>query len=167
MNEPIFEIYQGAHGKFKFRLRAINNKIVAIGEGYKTKSGCISGINVIKEYHDAAIKDLTIGETTLILDMPPRRVKKGSNIAFSGRLCGNALGQGVVKAKISIYESDGPLFKGTYLASGTTNLNGEFNIKWIAKKMDWWDNSVEIYANFEGTSSLKPAISENHAIYTC
>ena len=86
MNEPIFEIYQGAHGKFKFRLRAINNKIVAIGEGYKTKSGCISGINVIKEYHDAAIKDLTIGETTLILDMPPRRVKKGSNIAFSGRI---------------------------------------------------------------------------------
>jgi len=167
MNEPIFEIYQDAQGKFKFRLRGINNKIVAIGEGYKTKARCIHGINAVKEYHDAAIKDLTIGETTLILDVPPRRVKKGSNIAFSGRLCGNGQGKGVVKAKISIYESDGPLFKGTHLASGNTNLNGGFNIEWIAKKMDWWDNSVEIYANFEGTPSLKPSISEKQSISLC
>lgn len=167
MNEPIFEIYQDAQGKFKFRLRGISNKIVAIGEGYKTKARCINGINAVKKYHDAAIKDLTIGETTLILDIPPHNVKKGSGIAVSGRLYGNGLGQGVVKAKISIYESDGPLFKGTYLASGTTNLNGGFNIEWIANKMDWWDNSMEIYANFEGTSSLKPSISEKHAISIC
>ena len=167
MSEPIYEIYQDAQGKFKFRLRGISNKIVAIGEGYKTKSGCINGINSVKEYNDAAIKDLTIGETTLILDILPSRVKKGSSIAFSGRLYGNELGQGAVKAKVNIHESDGELLKETQVASGVTNLNGDFNIKWIAKKMDWWDNSIEIYANFEGTSSLKPSISEKHSISIC
>ncbi|MGD9131662.1 MAG: DUF1508 domain-containing protein [Candidatus Bathyarchaeota archaeon] len=167
MDKPIYEIYQDAGGKFRFRLRGVTNKILAIGEGYKTKDRCINGINAVKQYHDAAIKDLTIGETTLILDTPPRSVKKGSSIAFSGRLCGNGLGKGVVEARISIYESDSPFFDGTHLASGTTGLNGGFNIEWIAKKMDWWDNSVEIYAKFEGMPPLKASISEKHSISIC
>jgi len=167
MIDPIFEIYQDAPGKFKFRLRATNNEIVVIGEGYKTKSECINGINALKEHHNAAIKDLTIGETTLVLDVPPRRLTKGSTIAFSGRLYGNDRGQGAAKAKIVIYETDGALLKETQIASGNTNLNGDFNIEWIAKKMDWWDNTVEIYANFEGTSSLKPSKSETHSISLC
>ena len=149
MNQPIFEIFQDVYGKYKFRLRAVNNEIVAIGGGYKTKSECIKGVNAVKEHHDAPIKDLTIGETTLILNIPPRRVEQGSRVGFSGRLYGNGLGQGVPKAKISIFESDGSLLKPTHLVSGTTNLNGDFNIKWDAMKMDWWDDSVEIYANFE------------------
>ena len=167
MNQPIFEIYQDGYGRYKFRLRGTNNGIVAIGEGYKTKSECIDAVNSVKELHEAPIKDLTIGETTLILNMPPRKVEKDSSIGFSGRLYGNSLGQGVHGAKISIFESDGSFFKPTYLASGTTNLNGDFNIKWNAKKMDWWDDSVEIYANFEGTSSLKPSFSEKYSISIC
>lgn len=167
MNQPIFEIYQDVYGKYKFRLRGTNNKIVAIGEGYKTKSKCIDAVNSVKELHKAPIKDLTIGETTLILNIPPSRVEKGSSVGFSGRLYGNGLGQGVPKAKISIYENDGSLLKPTHLASGTTNLNGDFDIKWTAKKMDWWDNSAEVYANFEGTSSLKPSVSEKHSISIC
>ena len=167
MSEPIYEIYQDVHGKYKFRLRATNSEIVAVGEGYKTKSECINGINAVKEHHNAAIKDLTIGETTLVLDIPPSKLKKGSSIAFTGKLYGNDLGQGVVKAKINIFESDGALLKRTHLASGTTDLNGNFNIKWISKKMDWWDNSIEIFANFEGTSTLKSSISEKRSIFLC
>ena len=167
MNQPIFEIYQDGYGRYKFRLRGTNNGIVAIGEAYKTKSECIDAVNSVKELHEAPIKDLTIGETTLVLNISPRRVEKGSSVGFSGRLYGNELGQGVPRAKISIYENDGSLFKPTYLASGNTNLNGDFDIKWAAKKMDWWDDSVEVYANFEGTSSLKPSISEKHSISIC
>ena len=138
-----------------------------MGGGYKTKSECINGVNSVNEHHDAPIKDLTIGETTLILNIPPRRIEKDSNVGFSGRLFGHGLGQGVPKAKISIYESDGSFLKPTHLVSGTTNLNGDFDIKWTAKKMDWWDNSVEIYANFEGTPSLKPSISQKHSLSIC
>ncbi|MFX0094081.1 MAG: hypothetical protein ACFFBD_20250 [Candidatus Hodarchaeota archaeon] len=118
----------------------------------------------MKEYHDAEIRDFTIGETTLILDEPQYSVEKGSTVTFSGRLFGNAYGDGVVKAIINIYESDGPLLKDAYLASGNTNIMGEFNIDWVAKKMDWWDNSVEVYAKFEGVSSLKPSYSKRKVI---
>ena len=167
MKQPIFEIFQDVYGKYKFRLRCTNDRIVAIGEGYKKKSDCIEAVNSLKELHQAPIKDLTIGETTLILNTPPHKVEKGSNVGFSGRLYGNLLGKGVPRAKINIYENDGSLFKPTHLVSGTTNLNGDFDIKWTAKKMDWWDDSVEIFANFEGTSSLKPSISEKHSISIC
>ena len=167
MNQAIFEIYQDLYGRYKFRLRGTNNRIVAIGEAYKTKSDCIDAVNSVKKHHEAPIKDFTIGETTLILNIPPRRLEKGSSVGFSGRLYGNEFGQGIPRAKISIYESDGSLLKPTQLASGTTNLKGDFDIKWTAKKMDWWDNSVEVYANFEGTSCLKPAISEKHSISIC
>jgi uncharacterized protein YegP (UPF0339 family) len=167
MNQPIFELYKDVYGKYKFRLRGTTNKIVAIGGGYKTKSACIEAVNSIKAHYKSPIKDLTIGDTTLILSIPPHRVKKGSRIAFSGRLYGNGFGEGVPRAKINIYENDGSLLKPKQIASGTTNLRGEFDIKWTVKKMDWWDNSIEIFANFEGTSSLKPSISEKHSIYVC
>ena len=169
MNKPTFEIHKDALGKFRFRLRDTNNKIVTFGEGCKTKAECINGINDVKEtvmkYHDAEIKDFTIGETTLILDENQCSVKKGSTVSFSGRLFGNVYGDGVVKAIINIYESDGSLLKGTHLASGNTNILGEFNIEWIAKKMDWWDDSLEVYAKFEGAPSLKPSFSKKQVIF--
>jgi uncharacterized protein YegP (UPF0339 family) len=168
MEKPTFEIHKDALGKFRFRIRAPNNRIVAFGEGCKTKDGCMNGIKdvkeTVKEYKDAEILDFTLGETTLILDESKFSVKEGSTVAFSGRLFGNADGDGIVDAVVDIYESDGSLFKDTHLASGTTSVLGEFNIKWVAKKMDWWDNSVEIYAKFKGESSLKPSCSIKQVI---
>ena len=118
----------------------------------------------LMEYRDAEIKDYTIGETTLILDEPQCDVKKGSIIAFSGRLFGTASGDGVTKARINLFESDGALLKETCFASGITNIMGEFKIEWIAERMDWWDKSVEVYAKFEGVSSLKPSCSKKQVI---
>jgi uncharacterized protein YegP (UPF0339 family) len=169
MNKPTFEIHKDCLGKFRFRLRASNNKVVAFGEGCETRVDCLNGIKDVKEtvmeYRDAEIKDYTIGETTLILDEPQCDVKKGSTVAFSGRLFGTASGDGVIKARINIFESDGALLKETRLASGNTNILGEFNIEWVAEKMDWWDNSVEVYAKFEGVSSLKPSCSKKQVIF--
>ncbi len=171
MNKLTFEIHIDQLGKYRFRLRAPNDEIVTIGEGCETKAECINAIKdvkeTVKEYHEAEIKDYTIGETILILDEPHSSVQKGSIVAFNGRLFGNADGDGVVEAIINIYESDGALLKDTLLASGNTNILGEFNIKWAAKKMDWWDNSVEVYAKFDGTSFLKPSCSKKQIIYVC
>jgi len=159
-----FEIYKDVAGKFRFRLRAPNNEVVAVGEGYETKASCINGVNALKEYSSAAIKDLTVGETTLILDEPPRNVQKGSTVAFSGKLVGADTGEGVARAKIDIYESDKSFMKDDYMASGNTRSNGAFNIEWRAKKMDWWDNTVEVYAKFEGAASLKPSRSNQYSL---
>ena len=168
MSKPTFEIHKDHLGKFRFRLRASNNRVVAFGEGCQTRVDCLKGIKDVKEsiieYHDADIKDYTIGETTLILDTPQSKIKKGSPIEFSGRLFGTASGNGITEVHIDIFESDGVLQKETRLASGTTNIMGEFKIEWVVEKMDWWDNSVEVYAKFNGLSSLKPSCSTKQTI---
>ena len=169
MSKPTFEIHKDHLGKFRFRLRASDNKVVAFGEGCKTRVDCLNGIKDVKEtvmeYHDAEIKDYIVGETTLILDESQCNIKKGLTVAFSGRLFGTASGDGVTKAHISIFERDGAFLRETRLASGNTNIMGEFNIEWVAEKMDWWDNSVEVYAKFEGVSSLKPSCSKKQVIF--
>lgn len=169
MNKPSFEIHKDTLGKFRFRVRATNNKVIAFGEGCITKDGCMNGIRDVKEtveeYYDADIRDFTIGETTLILDKPQWSAKKDSIIKFSGRLFGDSTGDGIVDAKISIYESDGSILKETLIASGTTNQIGEFKIEWKAKKMDWWDNTIEVFAKFKGATTLKPSHSEKQVLF--
>ncbi len=56
---PKFEVYQDKAGEFRFRLKAANGQIIATGEGYKSKSGCLNGIDSIKRNApDAAIETL-------------------------------------------------------------------------------------------------------------
>ena len=45
---PKFEIYQDNAGKFRFRLKAANGEVIAVGEAYDSKDGCKSGIESIK-----------------------------------------------------------------------------------------------------------------------
>ena len=55
-----FEIYEDAKGEFRFRLKAGNGEIVATGEGYKTKSGVINGVDAVKRAAaEAEIDDKT------------------------------------------------------------------------------------------------------------
>ena len=35
-------------GEFRFRLKARNGEIVAVGEGYKAKASCLNGIDSIR-----------------------------------------------------------------------------------------------------------------------
>lgn len=56
---PKFEVYQDKAGEFRFRLKAVNGQIIATGEGYKSKAGCLNGIDSIKRNApDAAIETL-------------------------------------------------------------------------------------------------------------
>jgi uncharacterized protein YegP (UPF0339 family) len=57
---PKFEIYRDTSGKFRFRLRAANNQIIAASEAYETKTGCNNGIqSVMKNAPKATVRDLT------------------------------------------------------------------------------------------------------------
>ena len=46
---PKFEVYTDKAGEFRFRLKATNGQIIATGEGYKSKAGCMNGIESIKK----------------------------------------------------------------------------------------------------------------------
>ncbi|TWP54348.1 DUF1508 domain-containing protein [Lentzea tibetensis] len=49
-----FEIYTDGHGKFRFRLKAGNGEVIAVGEAYESKSSALKGIDSIKTNAAAA-----------------------------------------------------------------------------------------------------------------
>lgn len=44
-----FEVYPDKIGEYRFRLRAGNGQIIAVSQSYKSKEGCIKGIQSVKE----------------------------------------------------------------------------------------------------------------------
>ncbi len=46
---PKFEVYTDKAGEFRFRLKATNGQIIAVGEGYKKKASCLNGIESIRK----------------------------------------------------------------------------------------------------------------------
>ncbi len=60
MGKPKFEYYQGKDGKWRFRLKAANGEIVAVGEGYATEEGVKRGIEaVIRAALDAVVEKVS------------------------------------------------------------------------------------------------------------
>jgi large conductance mechanosensitive channel protein len=57
---PKFQVYKDAAGKFRFRLRADNNNIIAVGEAYETYASCINGIKSIQKNSNAPIEDTSV-----------------------------------------------------------------------------------------------------------
>ncbi len=49
MPEPVFEWYKDKAGKYRFRLKAANEEIIAVSEGYASKEGCVGGIESVKK----------------------------------------------------------------------------------------------------------------------
>ena len=41
---PKFEVYTDKAGEYRFRLKASNGQIIAVGEGYKAKASCLNGL---------------------------------------------------------------------------------------------------------------------------
>ena len=45
---PKFEVYLDKAGEYRFRLKATNGQIIAVGESYKALSSCLNGIESVK-----------------------------------------------------------------------------------------------------------------------
>jgi hypothetical protein len=55
-----FELFTDAAGKFRFRLKAGNGEIIAVGEAYESKAAALNGIDSVKRNAaDAAVDDQT------------------------------------------------------------------------------------------------------------
>ena len=56
---PKFEVYADKTGEFRFRLKARNGEIIAVGEGYKAKDSCLNGIDSVRRNApDASVEKL-------------------------------------------------------------------------------------------------------------
>lgn len=43
-----FEIFKDKKGEFRFKLIATNGNVIAVSEGYKTRTGCKNGIASVR-----------------------------------------------------------------------------------------------------------------------
>ena len=100
-------------------------------------------------------------KTRLTLDVVPSSVRVGSTVIFAGKLV-EATGNPVAGTNVKIFESN--IGGDTLLASGVTESDGSFSLKWTAKKTDRWDNTAEIYAKFEGNKDYRQSKSEQYRI---
>lgn len=57
---PKFQVYQDVAGKFRFRLLADNNQIVAVSEAYEQHASCLNGIKSVGKNCNSEIEDSTI-----------------------------------------------------------------------------------------------------------
>jgi uncharacterized protein YegP (UPF0339 family) len=57
-----FELYKGADGEFRWRLKSANGQIFATGgEGYSRKDGALNGIEAVKrDAPTAAVDDQSV-----------------------------------------------------------------------------------------------------------
>lgn len=54
-----FEVYLDKAGKHRFRLKASNGQVIAVGEAYESKAACLNGIESIKKNApEAAVVDV-------------------------------------------------------------------------------------------------------------
>jgi uncharacterized protein YegP (UPF0339 family) len=54
-----YQVYKDIAGKFRFRLRAANNKIVAVSEAYESKAGCMNGVKSVQRNCNSHVEDQT------------------------------------------------------------------------------------------------------------
>jgi len=43
-----FEVYEDAKGEHRFRLKAANGQIIAVSEGYTSRSACLKGVDSVR-----------------------------------------------------------------------------------------------------------------------
>jgi len=61
-----YQVYKDVAGKHRFRLRAANNKIVAVSEAYESKAACMNGLKSVKTNCNSHVEDKTVEMEKLI-----------------------------------------------------------------------------------------------------
>jgi uncharacterized protein YegP (UPF0339 family) len=183
---PKYQVFYDKSCGYRFHLNARNGEIIAASEGYKTKEACMNGIKAVQASCNAEIEDLTVSQaeetaetlkepaavtaekpmeakgTKIALDDLPETVAKGEVIYFKGKLTED--GKGVSKAKITIREHDRSFLMDEVLAEGYTEEDGSFDIGWEVRTFDFWDNTGEIYAQFDRDKKPKHIRTEFQTI---
>lgn len=104
-----------------------------------------------------SITENTFKSTSISLSIPYSSVNQGDIVPISGKLIDSS-GKGVSNAIIYIKDEDTGSGDDEIFTT-RTDSNGSYNVNWIARGMDPFDNVVEIYAVFEGSSNYGHARS--------
>jgi len=187
---PKYQVFYDKTCGYRFHLNARNGEIIANSEGYTTKEGCMNGIKAVQASCNAEIEDLTVSQkptteepmieavvaaTEMAVSTPsgvdgiklelyalPDTVAKGEIVYFKGKLSEG--GKGIAKAKITIREHDRSFLLDEVLGKGYTKEDGSFDIGWKTRSFDFWDNTGEIYAQYDRDQKPKHIRTEFQSI---
>ncbi len=101
-------------------------------------------------------------KTILILDPPSTTITEGSSLIFTGKLVEANTRDPVPGKTVRILDKD--VGGDDLLASGATESDGSFNVRWTAKKVDKLDSTAEVYAKFEGDSVHRKSKSSEYVV---
>jgi uncharacterized protein YegP (UPF0339 family) len=184
---PKYQVFYDKSCGYRFHLNATNGEIIAASEGYETKEGCMNGIKAVQASCNAEIEDLAVAKTVasnepiveenavvepemveapvclekelkLELNDLPTTVAKGEVVLFKGKITENCQGKG--KIAVSIREHDRSFLFDEVLARGYAEEDGSFSIGWTARTFDFWDNTGQIYAQYDRDQKPKHVRSE-------
>ena len=93
-----------------------------------------------------SITPVVFADTTLVLNRIPSEAYEGQIVTFTGTLYSNGL---PLTGKTVWIQEDDPFQPDDVLASGLTDRNGQFSIKWRVVG-DTFETEFDIYAIFEG-----------------
>ena len=115
-----YQVYKDVAGKFRFRLRAENNKIVAVSEAYEQHAGCLNGVKSVQKNCNADIEDMT---------MEGKRIPNPKYQVFYDKACGyrfhlNAR-NGEIIAKSEAYETKDGCMNGIRAVQASCNAEIE------------------------------------------
>ena len=173
---PKYQVFRDSAGKYRFNLSASNGEIIAQSEGYETKQGCMKGIEAVQKTSCIDVEDLTVTQieepaeeevgsvTTKLIFNPPKTAKKGSKVTFQGKLVRADSEKGISDAKIQIMDADRSYMKDDIITFARTDDCGNFSVDWVAKKMDWIDNTVDVYAVFKGKDAFQATCSKKSVL---
>ena len=143
---PKFQVYKDTAGKYRFRLRADNNKIIAVGEAYEKYASCMNGIKSIQKNSKAPIEDTTVEGKRF--SNPKFQVYKDNSGKFRFHL--SARNGEIIADSSEGYETKDACFNGI-------NVVGQSDTAEI-KDLTESDETVASYA--EDTSSTMSAETE-------
>lgn len=100
--------------------------------------------------------------TRIVLDTPVNEVNNGDAIVFKGKLINALDNTGIASTPVKIYHKG--LQKNHEIASGKTDANGYFQIKWHAEPVEPLSNVVNVFAQFDGNVEYKPSRTFEYTI---
>ena len=118
---PKFQVYKDKAKRTRFRIRANNNQIVAVGEAYEKYASCMKGIESVRRNCHAEIEDLTI-EGGPKLPNPKYQIFQDNSSKFRFHL---KAANGEIIAKSEGYESRDGCINGINVVSECTNAEIE------------------------------------------
>ena len=144
-----FQMYRDAAEKFRFRLRAANNRIVAFGEAYEQRASCLNGIRSVQRNCGAPVEDLTV-ESGSKLPNPKYQVFQDAKGKFRFHL---KAANGEIIAQGEGYESKEACFNGIEVVRGCRDAVIEDSTTSIEEVKDVEVSAPEILSNAAASES--------------